>query len=74
MSEVTDIESARAPKPESAEQQAARYKARAVKILGDLMDVMRESEKEDFRIEFTIQRDPLGAPYFIGPIIVKRFP
>ena len=69
---VVDIESVRAIP--SAEQKAADYKARAVKILGDLMDLLREAEKQEYRIEFQIQRDPLGVPYFLGPTIVKRFP
>lgn len=71
--DVTDLESIRASKL-NAEEKAAAYKGRAVKILGDLMDLLREAEKEEYRIEFQIQRDPIGVPFFIGPTIVKRFP
>jgi hypothetical protein len=70
--DVVDIESVRAA--QSAEDKATRYKARTVEILGDLMALLREAEREDFRIEFEIKRDPLGVPFFIGPTIVKRFP
>ena len=73
MSDVVDLESIRA-KQLSAEEKALAYKTRVVKILGDLMDTLREAEKEEYRIEFSIQRDPLGVPFFIGPTIVKRFP
>jgi hypothetical protein len=72
-SDVTDLESFRA-KNLGAEEKAAAYKGRVVKILGDLMDTLREAEREEYRIEFSIQRDPLGVPFFIGPTIVKRFP
>ena len=62
------------PPPSGAEEKAAAYKARTVEILGELMMLMREAEREDFRIEFAIQRDQIGIPFFIGPTIVKRFP
>ena len=71
--EITHLEAHRGKKL-GAEEQANLYKSRTVKILGDLMDLLREAEKEDYRIEFAIQRDSLGVPYFIGPTIVKRFP
>jgi len=59
--------------PASAEEKAADYKARAVETLGDLIELMRAAEREDFRIEFSIQRDQLGVPFFTGPTISKRF-
>jgi hypothetical protein len=52
---------------------ALEYKERASKVLGTLMDIMREAERKDFRIDFQIQRDPIGMPFFIGPSISKRY-
>jgi len=77
MSEVTNIESGRARrsgKNPTVEQQARAYKARAITILGNLMDLLREAEAENFRIEFEIKRDSLEWPIFLGPTVVKRFP
>jgi hypothetical protein len=54
-------------------EKAADYKERVSKILGDLMSVMREAERGDFRIDFQISRDSIGMPYFVGPTISKRF-
>lgn len=54
-------------------EQAADYKERVLKILGDLMTAMREAERQDFRVEFQIARDAIGMPYFVGPTIIKRF-
>jgi hypothetical protein len=75
--EPIDIESARARRATgvpSVEEQAEAYKIRTIKILGDLVELMREAEREDFRIEFEIGRDSLEWPLFVGPTIVKRFP
>jgi hypothetical protein len=57
----------------TAEELAATYKAATVRILGELMELMRQAERADFRIEFQIQRDPMGIPFFTGPSICKRF-
>jgi hypothetical protein len=54
-------------------EKAADYKDRVSKILGDLMAVMREAERQDFRIDFQIGRDAIGMPFFTGPAIIKRF-
>lgn len=59
--------------PRNDAETAADLKQRAVKILGDLMDLMREGERKDFRIDFAINRDPQGMPFFIGPNITKRY-
>ncbi len=59
--------------PKNDAEIAAEYKERIGKILGSLMDVMREAERKDFKAEFQIQRDSLGMPFFIGPTISKRY-
>jgi hypothetical protein len=41
--------------PKNDAEIAAEYKERASKVLGNLMDIMREAERKDMRIEFTIQ-------------------
>ncbi len=69
---IIDIDERR-NRPASAEEKAACYKAKAVEILGDIVDLMREAEREDFRIEFQIMRDAVGVPFFTGPSISKRF-
>ena len=62
-------------KPEqSADQRAAHYKAAATEVLGQLMELMRESEREDFTINFQIQRDPIGVPFYANLHVIKRFP
>lgn len=73
MAEPIDLDAARS-RNQNAEDKARDYKARSLKILGDLVDLMREAEREDYRIEWLVQRDQLGMPYFLGPTIVKRFP
>jgi hypothetical protein len=59
--------------PKNDAEIAAEFKERASKTLGLLMDIMREAERKDMRIEFTIQRDQIGMPFFIGPTISKRY-
>jgi len=59
--------------PKNDAEIAADYKERASKVLGSLMDIMREAERKDFRIDFQIQRDTIGMPFFIGPTISKRY-
>lgn len=73
MAEPIDLDAARS-RNQNAEDKARDYKARSLKLLGDLVDLMREAEREDYRIEWLVQRDQLGLPYFLGPTIVKRFP
>ena len=52
---------------------ANEYKERASKILGELMETMRESERKGFIIEFQINRDQLGRPWFAAPTVIKRY-
>jgi hypothetical protein len=54
-------------------EKAADYKERAGKIIGDLLTLMREAEREDFRIDFQFSRDSIGMPFCIGPVLTKRF-
>jgi hypothetical protein len=68
---VVDIAAAREGK--TVEAMAADYKQRSLQLLGDLVDLMREAETKSFVIEFAIQRDGVGRPFFVGPHISKRF-
>lgn len=54
-------------------EEAAELRERIVRILGDLMTEMRAAERKSFHVEFSIQRDAIGMPFFIGPTISKRF-
>jgi len=69
---IVDLD-ARRNTPATAEEKAADYKTRAIETLGELMDLMRAAEREDFRIDFSIMRDQLGVPFFTGPVVSKRF-
>jgi hypothetical protein len=60
-------------RPKGDAEKAADYKERAGKLIGELLAVMREAEREDFRIEFQIGRDSIGMPYCMGPFLNKRY-
>lgn len=60
------------PRKTDAEK-AADYKERAGKMIGDLLNLMREAEREDFRIDFQLSRDQLGVPFALGPYVTKRY-
>jgi hypothetical protein len=69
---IIDLDERRNP-PATAEEKAEDYKCRTIETLGDLVELMRAAEREDFRIEFAIQRDQMGVPFYTGPNISKRF-
>ena len=60
-------------RPKNDAEQAADYKERAGKLIGELLTLMREAEREDYRIEFQIGRDSVGMPFCIGPVLIKRY-
>jgi hypothetical protein len=60
-------------RPKTDAEKAADYRERVGDLIGQLLTIMREAEHEDFRIEFSVGRDPIGMPYCMGPFLTKRF-
>jgi hypothetical protein len=52
--------------PKTDAEKAADYKERSGKLIGEMLALQREAEREDFRIDFQLGRDQIGMPYAMG--------
>lgn len=70
-SNVFNIENSASDK--TTEQLAADYKSRSAALVKDMLSLMREAAVHQFQIDFSIQRDPQGQHYAVGPFVIKRY-